>query len=53
MGNYPLTCPDSIYEVLDTALNFVMDGSANYVVVIGFVAGNNLLSVKLRIESCG
>ena len=33
MGNYPVTCPDSIYEVLDTALNFVMDGKANYVVV--------------------
>ncbi len=42
-----------MYEVQETALNFVMDGSENYVVVIGFVARNNLLSVKLRIESCG
>ena len=24
-GNYPLAGPDSMYEVPDTALNFVMD----------------------------
>jgi len=23
--NHPLTCPDSIFEVPETALNFVMD----------------------------
>ncbi len=28
MVNYSLTSPDSVYEVLDTVLNFVMGSSA-------------------------